>query len=80
MDSLKIFSKSGRRLRDEEERVREMNRQVEEAAQGYLKGFPQGFVRDVAGIFDSDARLVNKAAKAKLKKEARDIHNKVYGK
>jgi hypothetical protein len=76
---LKIFSKSGKRLKDEEKRMNEMNKSMEEAARDYLSGFPRGFMRDVSGVFDSDERLVNKAAKAKLKEDRRKIRKRMYG-
>ena len=79
MEKLKIFDKSGKRLREEEKKMREMNRSLEEAASDYLSGFPRGFMRDVSGAFDSEERLVNKAAKAKLKEDRRKIRKRVYG-
>ena len=76
---LKIFSKSGKRLKDEEKRMNEMNKSLEEAAIDYLNGFPRGFMRDVSGVFDSDERLVNKAARALLKENRRKNRKRVYG-
>lgn len=78
--TLKIFSKSGKRLKDEEDRMYEMNRGVENAARDYLSGFPRGFMRDVSGLFDSDERLINKAAKAELKAQRKKELQRRYGK
>jgi hypothetical protein len=64
---------------EETKRIEEMNRRMDEATRDYLKGFPQGFIRDVRGLMDSDERLLNKAAKANIDAERRRNFKRVYG-
>ena len=64
---------------EETKRIEEMNRRMDEATRDYLKGFPQGFIRDVRGLMDSDERLLNKAAKANIDAQRRRNFKRVYG-
>ena len=64
---------------EETKRIENMNRRMDEATSDYLKGFPQGFVRDVLGLIDSDERLLNKAAKENIQAQGRRNFKKVYG-
>ena len=64
---------------EETKRIEDMNRRMDEATRDYLKGFPQGFVRDVRGLIDSDERLLNKAAKENIKAQGRRNFKRAYG-
>jgi hypothetical protein len=64
---------------EETKRIENMNRRMDEATSDYLKGFPQGFVRDVLGLIDSDERLLNKAAKENIRMQGRRNFKRVYG-
>ena len=77
--TLKIFSKSGKRMKDEEKRMYEMNREMENAIKDYESGFPRAFGRDVQGIFNSDKQRINKAAKAEMKANFQRELKRIYG-
>ena len=64
---------------EETKRIADMNRRMDEATRDYLKGFQQGFVRDVRGLIDSNERLLNKAAKENIRGQGRRNFKKVYG-
>ena len=63
MEKLKIFDKSGKRMREEEKKMREMNEDFEIARSQYLQGFPNALIQDAKAIFSKKDRLLNKAVK-----------------
>ena len=63
MEKLKIFDKSGKRMLEEEKKMRKMNEEFESIRSQYNQGFPGGFIRDVKGLFNKEDSLLNKAVK-----------------
>jgi hypothetical protein len=61
MEKLKIFDKSGKRMLEEEKKMRKMNEDFEKARSQYLQGFPNALIQDAKAIFSKKDRLLNKA-------------------
>jgi hypothetical protein len=74
-----MMADSGSINDEETKRIEDMNQRMDKATRDYLKGFPQGFVRDVRGLIDSDERLLNKAAKENIRGQGRRNFKRVYG-